>query len=200
METKVTPDNYHYLAMRTAKLMDARAMLVHGALGLLTEVGELSEIIFEPKEDGYTLKELGDVCWFATYTSSAFLSPVLQFDLSRVCLDNYVGNLLNKDLDFPKLCNAMSVCAANIGSNVKAHAFYGKPLDVNSLHSDLQALVCLVGMVAVELGLEMSEILQANIDKLRQRYPNNFTEADALERKDETGGATPSYTNQDQGV
>ena len=203
MDSKVTPQNYAALAMRTAKLMDNRAMLLHGALGILTEVGELSEAIFEQKEHGYSLKELGDICWFAAYTNSAFLNPGLQFnpDKGAVFLQRIsLGSFTAVDLDFPKLCNALSVFAADIGSNIKAHSFYGKPLNVHTLHSDLQSLIYVVSATSTELGFTMEEVLQANIDKLRQRYPQNFTEEDALSRKDEIGGATTAYTNQDQGA
>ncbi len=199
MDIKVTPQNYASLAMRTAKLMEEKAMLVHGALGLLTEVGELTEAIFGLKPAGYSEKELGDICWFAAYTASAFLNPGLVFDASKFDLPLWVGAEAIVEMDFPRLCNAMTIVASEIGSEIKGHAFYGKPLHVVNLHTRLQFMVGLVVVASRELGLVWQEVLQTNIDKLRQRYPNNFTESDAIERKDEAGEATASYTNQDQG-
>lgn len=68
----------------------------------------------------------------------------------------------------------------------KRHVFYGKPLDEINLKEEVGDLMWYVAILMDELDCQFSikafEILEANIAKLRQRYPDKFDEAQALNR------------------
>lgn len=68
----------------------------------------------------------------------------------------------------------------------KRHIYYGKPLDEINIKEELGDLFWYFGVLIDELyrlfGIEVSEILEANIAKLRQRFLDKFDETQALNR------------------
>lgn len=67
---------------------------------------------------------------------------------------------------------------------VKKHVIYGKPLDAANLHEELGDLLWYMALAANSLGMSLADIAQANINKLRKRYPEKYTDMDALARAD----------------
>lgn len=65
---------------------------------------------------------------------------------------------------------------------LKKHILYGKPLDEVNLKEELGDLLWYIALALDELGADFESIFETNIKKLRARYPNKFTEADALNR------------------
>jgi NTP pyrophosphatase (non-canonical NTP hydrolase) len=65
---------------------------------------------------------------------------------------------------------------------LKRYIFYGKAIDHVNLVEELGDLVFYISVLANALGVSLEEIMQANIDKLRARYPNKFSEHDAVVR------------------
>lgn len=65
---------------------------------------------------------------------------------------------------------------------VKKHLFYGKPLDGVNLIEECGDLLWYIAILCDYFDYPMEAIMQKNIEKLRARYPNKFTEADALNR------------------
>lgn len=65
---------------------------------------------------------------------------------------------------------------------LKKHIFYGKPLDVINLKEEIGDLDWYIALACDILKTTLSEIQATNIAKLRQRYPEKFTDENALER------------------
>lgn len=69
-------NQYQELAMRTAKALEFKDSLVHGALGVTSEAGELAtavkaHVIYgKPLDYANVKEELGDLMWFAQYMAS----------------------------------------------------------------------------------------------------------------------------------
>ena len=60
---------------------------------------------------------------------------------------------------------------------VRKHAFQGRTLDLAALEQELgDALWCL-GVAAASAGLSLERIAEANVAKLRQRYPDGYTDS-----------------------
>jgi NTP pyrophosphatase (non-canonical NTP hydrolase) len=177
---EVTTENYGSLAWRTAKIMTSnRDMLAHGALGLLTEVSELAEALVSsnaPKGTEYIKKELGDIIWFANYIYHSYVPSNLNLVMP---IPMEIAQPFGQEV------LALQIRAGNIGSMIKAHLYYNKPFDLVSLVENLNEIVVSVNMVCKGFGFTFQEVLQTNIDKLRQRYPEQYTDQDAIERKDE---------------
>lgn len=72
-----------------------------------------------------------------------------------------------------KLCSESGEVNQLIAKNV----MHGKAFTTEQLRSELGDVVWYVSAIAKEYGLTLAEILQANIEKLRERHPNGDTRA-----------------------
>jgi NTP pyrophosphatase (non-canonical NTP hydrolase) len=65
---------------------------------------------------------------------------------------------------------------------LKKHLFYGKPLDEVNLREEVadQLWYCALALRALDTDFET--VMKTNIDKLKARYPQKFTEESALNR------------------
>jgi NTP pyrophosphatase (non-canonical NTP hydrolase) len=68
---------------------------------------------------------------------------------------------------------------------LKKVVFHGHPLDRAKLADELGDLLWYAAAVATTADLSLAEIAQGNVDKLRKRYPNGFSQADSLRRVDQ---------------
>lgn len=76
----------------------------------------------------------------------------------------------------------MATESGEIQDQLKKHIFYGKPLDRTNLVEELGDLMWYIGVMSSELGVDLEEIMEKNIAKLKKRYGEKFTEAAALTR------------------
>lgn len=67
---------------------------------------------------------------------------------------------------------------------VKKHVIYGKPMDWSNAFEELGDVMWYVALAAEALGVSMEEIASMNIDKLRLRYPDQYTDTLAQKRLD----------------
>lgn len=82
---------------------------------------------------------------------------------------------------------ALGLCgeAGEAGELVKKHVFHGHvELDKQKLIKELGDVLWYVGALAREAGIDLSLIMELNVLKLRERYPQGFTTAASLARKD----------------
>ncbi len=64
--------------------------------------------------------------------------------------------------------------AGEVAEVIKKHLFHATPLDQDALAKELGDCLWYIGAFATVLGLDMDDIAQRNIDKLRKRYPEGF--------------------------
>lgn len=79
---------------------------------------------------------------------------------------------------------AMGLCteSGEFMDMMKKHILYGKPIDNVNLKEELGDLEWYVALAIDELKTSFGYIFETNIAKLRARYPNKFTEHDAMNR------------------
>lgn len=68
------------------------------------------------------------------------------------------------------------------GDSLKRHIFYGKPYDRVNAKEEIGDVMWYIALLANALEVDLQEILDINIAKLKARYPQKFTETDALVR------------------
>lgn len=92
--------------------------------------------------------------------------------------------LIDKGHDMNLLHAAMGISteAGELMDAFKRKIFYGKELDVVNLKEEVGDIMWYIAILLRELDLDFEELLQLNIDKLRARFPDKFTEFDALNR------------------
>jgi NTP pyrophosphatase (non-canonical NTP hydrolase) len=64
----------------------------------------------------------------------------------------------------------------------KKHFAYGKELDKTNVGEEIADIMWYVSNLCRMLDIDLEEMLQRNIDKLKARFPENFTQEDALNR------------------
>lgn len=74
--------------------------------------------------------------------------------------------------------------SGELADAIKKFIIYGKELDIENIKEEYGDLLWYINIGLTSIGYTMEECMQANIDKLKLRYPEKFTEKDALERKD----------------
>lgn len=82
------------------------------------------------------------------------------------------------------LHGAMGLCteAGELMDMLKKHVFYGLPLDLVNAGEEAGDNYWYLALIIDELRTSMRDVLTRNIEKLRLRYPEQFTEAAALNR------------------
>ena len=65
---------------------------------------------------------------------------------------------------------------------VKKYLFYGKQIDETNLVEELGDLLWYVAVACDALGVELEKVMHLNIEKLKARYGDKFTDTKALDR------------------
>jgi len=79
----------------------------------------------------------------------------------------------------------ISTEAGELLDNVKKTTFYGKPLDVVNLKEELGDMFWYAALLCNYLDTSFEEVMSANIDKLKVRYPEKWTHDKAINRNTE---------------
>ena len=65
---------------------------------------------------------------------------------------------------------------------LKKHLYYGRELDTVNLKEEVGDLLWYCAIALNALGADFESVMQTNIDKLKARYPEKFTEDNANNR------------------
>jgi len=78
----------------------------------------------------------------------------------------------------------MGLCteAGEFQDELKRDIFYGKEVDLLNLVEECGDILWYVAEILNALDVTFEEVMQKNIDKLRARYPEEFTEHHAINR------------------
>ena len=68
---------------------------------------------------------------------------------------------------------------------VRKHVYFGHALDRERLTRELGDALWCVAALATTLGVPLSDVADANLAKLRRRYPDGFTHDASVRRPDE---------------
>jgi NTP pyrophosphatase (non-canonical NTP hydrolase) len=79
---------------------------------------------------------------------------------------------------------AMGACteAGELMDILKRHDYYGKPIDWTHAVEEAGDLMWYCALVARAAGIPLEEIAAKNIAKLQKRFPDKFTQEQALNR------------------
>ena len=82
------------------------------------------------------------------------------------------------------LHGAMGLCteAGEFQDALKRYIFYGSDLDVSNLKEECGDIAWYLAEIMNALGLSFEDVLRLNCEKLRRRYPEKFTNIDAVNR------------------
>ena len=69
---------------------------------------------------------------------------------------------------------------------VKKTFIYNKPLDRENAIEELGDLLWYIALACRTLDISMEDVMKINIDKLSKRYPDKYTDANAIARADKS--------------
>lgn len=190
---------YVPLALRTEKpLPTVAGRLSHAALGLLTETGEIvtsvkrisiySKPMDTPDDKGKTLRdhmaeEIGDAFWYVAIAADALTLDVQLLSYPRM-VDNVIRPI--SDLSFE--------LGGYVGRFAETVGFMTRGLDTTPmanerviLNNSLANIVCVLMQFCVSLEIDLGTVLDENIAKLRERFPNAYSDEAAEARADKGG-------------
>lgn len=164
--------NYIELALRTESIdkfkVDAPRVL-HAALGLTTEFAELIT-----SEDRTNLKEeIGDLLWYC-----AILADYLGLNFNEVTLAADTDVLEGHIHELQSVFFAIG----EINDTIKRACFYGVELDRDRLAKNLGLVLLTIEYAIRHEKLTLEQCMEANIAKLKKRYPVRFTTEAAVNR------------------
>jgi NTP pyrophosphatase (non-canonical NTP hydrolase) len=90
------------------------------------------------------------------------------------------------DQNFDLLHAALGVTgeAGEFADAIKKSAIYNKTLDHGNALEELGDLLWYVALACEALGVDMAEVAKQNIDKLKLRYPDKYSDLLAAKRLD----------------
>jgi NTP pyrophosphatase (non-canonical NTP hydrolase) len=182
---------YHEAAMRTGREPvpnayftndDARNRLLHAALGVAGEVGELVDhykrhIFYgAPIDRVNVIEECGDLLWFCT----------LAYDQVRIDISYAVEACGGASSAYADAAPLALLCRLQ---GFAAHVFGCVGMERNNdspfwygIRGDVREIVCLVRALLATVGATLEDAMRANTAKLAKRYPDKFTREHALNR------------------
>ena len=202
---------YQAAAFRTAKVFaEPHKNLIHGLLGVITEIGEVATEIKRHYAYGKVLsddmlkhmrEELGDVLWYPALIASTHgkdLGKLLSDVMNQATDLGYTSEVTFGDLqvELPVIVSAGRLHHFDdvehfvFTSGLAIGALVGSlfPSDAGvELEDSLPMVVSVVALGCKVFGFSMREIAEENVAKLKLRFPDAFSAADAEARADKGG-------------
>jgi hypothetical protein len=157
--------------------------LLHASLGLASEAGELIDAVRlrGPLDRTNLIEEVGDLLWYAALADAAagggmgaglwFQSgPPVEADEAMLYVHLMEGHA--------RLSGDIGVLA----DQAKRALFYGQPWSTTVVREVVRRIVLQLAWMAGYLGSTLATVAAANVAKLRQRYPERFSESQAQRR------------------
>lgn len=94
---------------------------------------------------------------------------------NRLYEKNNIGELINGAL-------GLTGEAGEVADIIKKHVFHGHGLDKDEIIKELGDVCWYVALLSHAIDIPLEDILQRNIDKLKKRYPEGFSEENSINR------------------
>lgn len=119
-----------------------------------------------------TLKEYKDL---AMRTNDGLCSNRVREALKSQLVD--VGGVLNA-------CLGLSGEVGELNDMIKKTIFHGHAINMNEVRKEIGDVLWYLAMMCDSFGFDIEEIAKMNIDKLKERYPEGFSEYASQHRKE----------------
>lgn len=94
------------------------------------------------------------------------------------------SNLNEQQIQIMHASLGISSEAGELSDAVKKHMIYSRPIDSENIKEECGDLLWYIALMLQYNGYTMEQAMQHNINKLRIRYPEKFTEEHAAKRLD----------------
>jgi len=200
-----TFSDYEQLARRTMKMDgDTGFHKMVAGLGLTGEVAEIAHILFrdEGPEDwamGEMEKEIGDSAWYCMFVANLYGIEVKTIMVDHLEDDDSIEEFERavyvdiyqeffdqdaEDMPLMKLISDLVVNAGSIADTIKKEVGHGHSTNLDKIVPPLARVWQCLSTLCSLYGLDFGITLQANINKLKKRFPNGFSSEDSIKRVD----------------
>ena len=189
------PLAYQKAVERTFNRRNDKCDIINASMGLLGEIGELTNIFKKvyfhghPENMSEVIDELGDIMWYYCALANTFNLSLGKMLSRSIPPDHFSVSLTDKK-DSARVFSMISytngiatqLCSTLVSSPITEQG------EIES-EATLLFLALLDGLhlLIESLNLDLETICSANQRKLETRYPNGFTTEDSIERVDTKG-------------
>lgn len=160
---------------KAEKVAHQKARLLHAAVGLCTEVGELQKAAGADRLDGVNImEECGDLYWYCALALDAMGVPFPEKNAESE------DDLTTWSLIFNAL--RLGEHVGDLQDLLKKHLIYGKPLLRGDVEVVVYGILRDIQDVLRCVRYTPEQAMERNIETLRKRFPEGFTEEKALVR------------------
>lgn len=176
------------LAARMAKKRNIR--LNHASIGMMTEVGELFEMLDKAQLDLANLREeAGDATWYM-----ALAVDELAFDLEKLMTKGYQAIAMSgyttdmddaaKRVEITKILGESTKIICLMLDVMKKTAFYGREMKIEVFESGISDLMAQMMLLLQLGGFNIEDTFDVNIAKLQKKRfkQGKFTAQEAIVR------------------
>lgn len=179
-----------------ATMTPFRARLLHAAIGLSGEAGELLYAVEPISRDGNPLmlldednikEELGDLHFYLSDLGALLEEKdFIRYEVGPDVYDRLFSH--NTAIRARLSVSVIATEAANVLDVVKKHVIYNKPLDTETLIDHASKLRAAMYFLSSVFDWKPADLMDANREKLEKRYPTGYTDAAAAARADKEQG------------
>jgi NTP pyrophosphatase (non-canonical NTP hydrolase) len=110
-----------------------------------------------------------------------------QWLASRTLIDAPDSEI--SDLGIMLVWNAIGLAgeAGEVCEHIKKGVFHQHGIDRDKMRKELGDVLWYVAALCTKLELDMADVMAANIEKLKARYPEGYNPADSIARRDVDG-------------
>lgn len=109
-------------------------------------------------------------------------TPSYSGVVKRVTGADLTHSYNDKALDLLHASMGLVTEAGEFQDMIKKHIFYGKERDDVNLKEEIGDILWYCAIALEALGADFESVMKTNIDKLKARYPEKFTEEAAVNR------------------
>lgn len=149
----------------------------------------LKEVIGElQRQNSYwenCVDDFGKGIKFGTDNALRWLDEISQLDIEEYqkASTRTINEELNSRNQVFNMVFGLNGEVGEVTDLLKKHYFHGHKLDKEHLKEELGDVMFYIVNLATLYDIDMSEVLQLNVDKLLKRYPNGFSEEDSINRE-----------------
>lgn len=189
---KITFKEYMEVSARTAAGHENE--LVNYAMGVGGESGELVDLVKKflfhrhDIDKDKVLKEAGDVLWYATQLLRILKIEISEAELFRALriIHSGIPLLEPRETELLLMSSCMNLTkGAGVVAEVIDDYLTDDILNKEQIKIGLDIALTNVNFIITVAGLTMEEVAEANIEKLKRRYPKGFDPEMSINRVEE---------------
>ena len=95
-----------------------------------------------------------------------------------------VNTRLSRKDQLSNLCMGLAGESGEVVDYIKKHIYHGHSLEINKLSEELGDIMWYLTNIATSFNIPIEFILDENIKKLEERYPEGFSKEKSINRKE----------------